>query len=359
MFSSSRSFPPRSRSPQWIDNDRICTRRTFLLQSSFGVLVLGSGVLSSCDRPSSLRDQANSSHGLQRVTLGTDWYAQPEHGGFYQAIATGLYAQSGLEVTIRMGGAQNPNGTQLLLGGAIDFLMGSAVDALMAIAQGVPKVTVAAFFQRDPQCLLAHPSSGVTSLAELAGHPIYISPGARVTYWPYLKKHLGFTDDQVRAYNFNLAPFLLNNRAAQQGYITSEPWAIAQQGGFEPLVFPLAEVGYNPYSATLETTVARVRNDPDLVQRFVTASIQGWHSYLDNPEPGNQLIQKDNPEMSPEQIAFGVAKLKEYAIVTGEDGSGIGRMTHERWRSLYEQLVETEQITSGLDYQAAYTLDFL
>lgn len=260
-----------------------------------------------------------------------------------------------------MGGPQIPSGTQLLVGGAVDFFMGYGIDAINAIAQGIPKVTVAAIFQKDPQCILTHPNPAIKSLADLKGKPIYISAAANVTFWPLLKAKYGFTDEQKRPYNFNPAPFLADKTSAQQGYITSEPFAVQKQGGFQPQVFLLADYGYLPYATTIETKKELVEKNPDLVQRFVDASVKGWYSYLENPQPGNQLIKKDNPEMTDEQLAYGLQKLQEYEIILAEVAKtqGIGSMTQQKWRSLFESMVNVGLFPANVNYQNAYTLQFV
>jgi NitT/TauT family transport system substrate-binding protein len=221
---------------------------------------------------------AGGAQALDQVTFGTNWKAQAEHGGFYQAVATGIYEKHGLEVTIRPGGPQ-VNHAQLLAAGQIDFNMGGNVfGAFNYVLNDIPMVTVAATFQKDPQILMAHPDQGFKTLADLKGHPILISQDARTTYWEWLKTQFGFTDDMVRPYTFNPAPFLADRSAIQQGYLTSEPFAVEREGGFVPQVFLLADAGYDTYSTTIETSWRLVEDNPDLVQRFIDGSIEGWYS---------------------------------------------------------------------------------
>lgn len=333
-------------------------RRKFL---QYGSLFISSSVVAACTNNQQQANTSQSTGDLDRVTFGTNWVAQAEHGGFYQAVATGIYKEHGLDVTIQMGGPQVPTGTQLLMGNAVDFFMGYGVDAINAVAEGIPKITVAAIFQKDPQCLIAHPNTGVNTIEDLRGRPIYISSSANVTYWPLLVARYGFTDDQRRPYNFNPGPFLADPQSAQQGYITSEPFAIEREGGFTPVVFLLADHGYTPYSTTIETKRELVENNPDLVQRFVDASIKGWYSYLENPAPGNELIKQANPEMTDEQIAFGIEKLQEYDIIaSGEEKQlGIGAMTEERWQSFFADMVQTGIFQPNIDYKQAFTLQFV
>lgn len=332
-------------------------RRRFI---RYGSLALGTGLVAACNNTNSSQTANSSSQALDQVTYGTNWFAQAEHGGFYQAVATGIYQDHGLDVTIKMGGPQ-VNGTQLLMGEAVDFFMGYGADAIQAVAEDIPKVTVAAMFQKDPQVLIAHPNVGINTLEDLKGNPIYVSAAANTTYWPLLKSKYGFTDDQKRPYNFNIGPFLTDKDVAQQGYLSSEPLKIIQKGGFEPVVFLLADYGYTPYSTTIETRRELVQQNPDLVQRFVDASIKGWYSYLENPEPGNQLIKQANPEMTDQQIAYGIEQMQEHGIVISgaAETEGIGAMTEARWQSFYEDMVEAEIFSPDTDYRQAFTLDFV
>ena len=259
-----------------------------------------------------------------------------------------------------MGGPQI-NGTQLLMGKAVDFFMGYASDAIKAVEEGIPKVTVAAIFQKDPQILTAHPDQGIEELADLKGKPIFISKAANVTYWPFLAAKYGFTDDMKRNYNFNPGPFLADKTSAQQGYLSSEPLAIAKEGGFDPVVFLLADSGYTPYAATIETRQEIVDSDPDLVQRFVDASIKGWYSYFDDPTLGNELIKQDNPEMTDEQLAYSLEKMKEYGIAISGDAEsqGIGAMTNERWQTFFNDMSAAGVFKPDTNYTQAFTLDFV
>jgi NitT/TauT family transport system substrate-binding protein len=305
---------------------------------------------------------AGTAQALDQVTFGTNWKAQAEHGGFYQAVATGIYERHGLDVTIRPGGPQ-VNHAQLLAAGQIDFNMGANVfGAFNYVQNDIPMVTVAATFQKDPQILMAHPGQGFETLADLRSHPILISQDARTTYWEWLKAEYGFTDDMIRPYTFNPAPFLADPSAIQQGYLTSEPFAIEREGGFTPQVFLLADAGYDTYSTTIETSWQLVEDNPDLVQRFVDASIEGWYSYLyGDPSPANQLIKADNPDMTDEQIAYSIDKLKEYGIVDSREALelGIGAMTDERWHNFFAFTADAGLFPKDLDLSRAYTLQFV
>lgn len=332
-------------------------RRKFL---QFSSIVLGTSLVSACTKTVNPEASSSNNKPLDKVKLGLGWKAQAEYGGYYQAVATGIYRDYGLDVTVDATPPQT-NGSQLLLGGLVDFALGHAVDMLKASAQGLPKITIAAIFQKEIQVLVAHPGVGNDSLAELKGNPIYLTPSANITYWPILKNKYSLTDDQQRPYNFNVAPFLADKNSAQQGILTSEPYTIEQKGGFKPVVLPLNQAGYNPYTFTVETTKKLLETNPDLVRRFVEASIKGWYSYLNDPEPGNKLIKLANPEMTDELIAYGLGKLKEYEIVMGGDAAtlGIGAMSDDRWKSLFDQLVSVGLLDAKLNYKNAYTTEFV
>jgi len=296
-----------------------------------------------------------------RIVFGTNWRAQGEHGGFYHAVATGIYRRQGLDVTIRQGGPQI-NSAQLLAAGRLDFNMGASLfGALNYVASGVPIIPVAAVCQKDPQILMAHPGQGNDTLQALKGKPIMISAGAVSTYWQFLKQRFGYTDSQIRPYVFQLAPFLADKKAIQQGYLTSEPFK-AEQAGVKPVVLLLADGGYTSYTTTIETRNQVVSGKPDLVRRFVDASIVGWYGYMDgDPGPANALIKHDNPEMTDDLLAYSRDAMKRYGIVVSGDALtlGIGAMTDARWTDFFNTMTRAGVFKPSLDYHRAYTLAFV
>ena len=296
-----------------------------------------------------------------KLTMGTNWRAQAEHGGYYQAVATGIYAKHGLDVTIRQGGPQ-VNHLQLLMAGAIDFNMGSdSFNGLNFVKNNIPGVVIAAIFQKDPRILMAHPGQGNDSLAALKGKPILIAASSRNNYWQFLKARYGYTDDQIRPYTFNMAPFLADKSTIMQGFLTSEPLK-AIKAGVQPVVHLLADNGYVSYATTLETTQKLVRERPDVVQRFVDATIEGWYSYLyGDRKAANALIQKDNPDMDNEQLAYSHAKMLEYGIADSGDALklGIGAMTDARWKEFAEQMIKAGVYPADTDVTKGYSLQFV
>jgi NitT/TauT family transport system substrate-binding protein len=299
---------------------------------------------------------------LDKVSFGTNWVAEAEHGGFYQALADGTYRQYGLDVTIVEGGPQ-VNNRLLLIAGKIDFFMSAnSLQSFDAVAQNIPTVAVAAMFQKDPAVLLAHPDQGVEKLEDLKGLTLFVGQEGQATYYQWLKADYGFTDASVKPYTFNPQPFLADPRSAMQGYVTSEPYAIEKQGGFKPKIFLLADYGFNTYSTLIETRRELTEKKPDLVRRFVEASIVGWYNYLygDN-KLGNSVIKQHNPEMTDELLAYSVDKMKTYGIVDSGDALelGIGAMTDARMASFFDKMVRAGVVKRDIDFRKAYTLQFV
>jgi NitT/TauT family transport system substrate-binding protein len=304
---------------------------------------------------------------LTVIRFATDWRAEAEHGGFYEALANGEYAKRGLDVKIIQGGP-GVNVSQLLAAGSVDLGVGSNGFVVMNLVQeGVPVKAVAAVFQKDPQVLIAHPDTGVNLIADLKGHPILLGDASVTTFWVWLKAKYGFTDDQVRKYTFNNGPFLADKRAAQQGYVTSEPYTIEKQTGMKPKVFLLADNGYPGYATMIMAPDALIAKNPAAVKAFVEASAKGWQDFLNgDPTPAYTLIKKDNPEMTQDILDQAHAKLKSYAIVDGGDAqvtakgaSGIGAMTDARWQTFFDMATAAGVYPKTLDYKKGYTLQFL
>jgi NitT/TauT family transport system substrate-binding protein len=294
------------------------------------------------------------------ISFGLDWLAEAEYGGYYQAVATGLYAKHRLKVTIRQGGPQ-VNQMQLMMAGRLDFNLGGG-RAIEFVQQQLPFVAIAAIFQKDPSVLIAHPGQGNDSFAALKGKPILIGADTRASWWRYLAGKYGYSDSQIRPYTFNLQPFLTDKSLVQQGYLGSEPFAIEQTAQFKPVVLLLADAGYAGYANIVTTSMRLVTEKPDLVQRFIDASIEGWYSYLyGDPTPANMLIKQDNPEMQDALLAYGHDVMKTHGIVDSGDALnlGVGAMTEARWAEFYRSMADVGVYPKGIDATKAYTLQFV
>jgi NitT/TauT family transport system substrate-binding protein len=299
---------------------------------------------------------------LDKVAFGTNWVAEGEHGGFYQALADGTYRKYGLDVTIVPGGP-NANNRILLAAGKIDFyLSANTLQGFDAVEQNVPTIEVAALFQKDPQVFIAHPDHGIEKFADLKTLTLFVSKEGMATYYQWLKADYGFTDRQAKPYTFNPQPFLADKNSAMQGYVTSEPFAIEREAKFKPKIFLLADQGFSAYSTLIETRRELVDKKPDLVQRFVDASIIGWMNYIygDN-RPANAAIRKANAEMSDELLAYSVAKMKDYGIVDSGDALalGVGVMTDAHMQDFFDKMVRAGVVKAGLGYRKSYTLQFV
>lgn len=300
--------------------------------------------------------------GRIRIRFATDWRAQAEHGGFYQALASGAFAKRGLNVQIVQGGP-NVNVPQLLASGAVELGMGSnSFIPMNLVAGGAPVKAVAAFFQKDPQVLIAHPDPALKTIADLVGRPILLAAASRDAFWVWLKAKYGFTDDQVRTYTFNSAPFLADRRAVQQGYLTSEPWTIEQEAGFVPKTFLLADEGYPSYATMVLAPNAFARDNAAALRAFLAASVEGWRDYIDgDARAADALIRKDNPEMTQATLDQAREKLRTYGVVDGGDAAlyGLGAMTEERWKAFFDVTAEAGVYPANLNWRDAFTTQYL
>jgi NitT/TauT family transport system substrate-binding protein len=297
---------------------------------------------------------------LDKVSFVTNWRAQAEHGGFYQAQAAGLYRAAGLEVELRSGGPQiNP--AQLLIGGRVDMAMGNGLGALGFVREGIPFLCVAAVFQKDPVVLIGHPGQGIDGFASLKGRPVLISAEPRVTWWPYVRQKFGLSDEQVRPYTFSLAPFLADKRVVQQGYLGSEPFSIRQQG-VEPVVLLVHDSGFQDYGTTINVGAKTLAERREVIGRFVDASMAGWDQYLKGKAGGfdtdgaNRLIRQQNPDMGEDLIAYGTEMMNKEGIVRSGDAArlGIGAMTEARWQALYEAAMQVGVVPQGMEWRRAF-----
>lgn len=314
-----------------------------LSRCALGALVLGT---------LSLTAQAD-----EKITLLTSWYAQAEQGGYYQALATGIYKRYGLDVTIRSGGPQ-VNGMQLLLAKRADVVIGYDLQLLDAVQRGFPAKAIAAPFQYDPQGLLTHAS--VTSLGDLQGKTILVSSSGQSTWWPWLKEQYHLSDSQARPYTFNIQPFVADENVAQQAYVSSEVFQ-AQKAGIKSNFFLFSEHGYPPYGGILIARDDTITSRKQALAKFVQASMEGWVSYLQNPAAGNALIKKDNPKMEDDLLAWAVSQIKQHHLIDGGDAAtgGWGTMTDARWQKTRDFMVNARLLKADTDWKQAYTTEIV
>jgi len=318
-------------------------------------------VLAACS-PAKTPAPTPAANGLIPLKFATDWRAEAEQGGFYEALANGEYKKRGLDVSIIEGGPA-VNVPQLLTTGSIDLGIGSSSFIALNMAnEKVPVKAVMAAMQSDPEVLIAHPGQGIKTLADMKGRPIMLADASITAFWVWLKAKYGFTDDQVRKYTFSEAPFLADKRVIQQGYVTSEPYTIEKEGHEKPLVFLLADDGYPGYAALVLANDSLIAGDPKAVKAFVEASAAGWKAYLyGDPRPADALILKDNPDMTQDVLDQARAKIREKGLVDSGDAKtlGVGAMTDARWRQFFDMASSQAVYPKTLDYKSAYTLQFL
>ena len=303
-----------------------------------------------------------SAQTLDKFSHQTNWRAQAEHGGYYFAAVNGIYKKYGIDCDIRMGGPQQ-NPSQLLLAGRVDTIMSNSIECINYAREGLPFLAIAAIMQKDPQVLISHPGVGNDTLAALKGKPLLIGAGGRTSYFPFLKAKFGFTDDQVRPYTFNMAPFLADKTVSQQGFVSAEPFVILK-AGVQPVIHLLADAGFENYQTTINISRKLMTEKKDLVQRFVTASLEGWAAYLRGDEgkkAADAAILKDNPDMDQEKIDYAWKTMNERGIVRSGDALklGLGAMSAERWKRFYDTMADAGVFPKGIDVTQAYSLDFV
>jgi len=301
-------------------------------------------------------------HAADKISFGLDWVAEPEYGGYYEAVANGIYKKYGLDVSIVEGGP-SVNNAELLIAGRLTFdITSNSFLALNFVQENIPFVAVAAGFQKDPDCLISHPGTGDDTFAELAGKPIAVSSDTRASWWNYLKVKYGYNDSQLRPYDFSLTPFLTNPNGIQEAYVTDEPYVIHEQTGAWPVVLLLPDSGFDGYASLIATSEKLVKTNPALVQRFLDASLEGWYEYLyKDPQPAFKAILAANPDMTPGLLNYGYTQLKQRGIVDSGDTKklGIFAMTDARWAGFFNQMAATGLYDKSMDYRAAYTTQFV
>ncbi|KWT85694.1 MULTISPECIES: ABC transporter substrate-binding protein [unclassified Variovorax] len=297
-----------------------------------------------------------------KVVLATNWRAQPGHGGFYQALADGTYKKYGLEVDIQQGGPQ-VNNRPMLPAGKVDFLMtGNMLMAFDNIKQKVPTVVVAAYFQKDPQAIIAHPGQGIEKFSDLTkAKTVLLAKDGQISYWQWMKKAYGMRDEQVRPYNYSLSQFLADKQSVQQAYATSEPLAVEKQAGFKPVVLSLADAGWSTYGMVIETRQELVKNKPDLVRRFVEASNIGHYNYLyGDRRAADALIKKINPDISDDYIEKSMPILRAHIDVGDATAQGIGAISDARMKDFHDKTVAAGLYKpTDFNYAEAYTTQFV
>jgi NitT/TauT family transport system substrate-binding protein len=321
-----------------------------LSHAACGFVLLSLAFATSCHKK-------EDTSGLIHVTLQADWYPQPEHGGFYDAIAKGYYKAEGLDVTILPGGSYGASGA-LIASGKIQFSMDSSDHVMESIANAdEPIIAIGATMQRDPQGVMVHAESPVHSWADLNGHAVAVKTGG--TWWRYVVEKYHLEHVQERPLTYSVANFVRDPNYMQQCFVTSEPY-FANGAGSPTRVLLTSDAGYKPYRVFV-TSKGYMRDHPDVVAKFTRASIRGWKDYMQDPTVANKLIEHLNPAMSRDWAAFSYNALKKGNFITGDDPSGaeIGQFDPARWVTMYNQLRALHVLNKEIDPATAYTTQFL
>lgn len=292
-----------------------------------------------------------------KIRIMTNWFAEAEHGNFYHAVASGAYERAGLDVELRPGGG-GLNPMQIMVGGEADVVMSYDIQILNSFEKGVPVKAIFTSYQYDLIGMMVRPN--VNSLAEMKGRKVYFGASGYSTYWPWLKKKYGYTDDMAGVKGQNLQTFITDQTSGVIGYSTSEPY-IAQQQGIAAKFLLFGNDGYPTYGNTMATTDPFIRKDPDAIARFTKVSCEGWKAYMADPSIGNTLIKKMNPKMDDGQIAFTIKKMRDDKVLDSGDAAsmGVGVMTPERWKITRDFMVEAGFLKAETKYEQALTTEFI
>ncbi len=323
------------------------------------ILIILLITLSACTEQS---DDIVEENNLIKVVFATDWKAQAEQGGFYQALAAGLYTEKGLNVKIIQGNS-NVNVPRLIASNTVEFGIGSNSFIPLNMAENkIPGKAIMAIFQKDPQIIMTHLSSNVESLEDMVGLPIMISDASIGAFWLWLKFKYGFDDSQIRKKTFSLAPFLSNKSSIQQGYLTSEPFLVEKETGLAPKIFLLSDYGYPSYGAMVLASQKIIDDQPMIVKKFVDASIEGWRQYIyEDPTLGNELIMIENTEMKEDILLQAIKKIRSYNLISNEisQGRNIGLMTEKKWNDFFTTMSRNGVYKKDLQWKNSFTLEFI
>ncbi|HWF38706.1 MAG TPA: ABC transporter substrate-binding protein [Candidatus Acidoferrales bacterium] len=334
---------------------RFATSKT-MAQCAMGALLLAVASMGVAGCGRAQHASADSGPALTKVVLQADWYPQPEHGGFFTAIAKGYYKDEGLDVTIVPLGPYLSVEKQLAAGAA-QFGMGSSDKTLEGIGDGEPIIAVAATMQNDPQGVMVRKDSNIHSFADLNGHTVAIKTGS--TWWEYISRQYHLDEVHEVPAMMNVANFVADPNYVQQAFATSEPY-FANKAGVATRVLLTKDAGYDPYRVML-TTRSFLEQHPDVVGKFVRASVRGWREYLIDPAPAHAMIAKLNPALTPDWMEFTWKALRDGHFVAGDapNGADLGQFDPKRWREMYAKLVDLKVIEKPFDPNTAYTLQFI
>jgi NitT/TauT family transport system substrate-binding protein len=298
----------------------------------------------------------------EKLTYISTWRAQAEHGGYYQALAKGYYKDCGVDLSIRPAGP-GVNPQQMFAAGAVDIMMASHSEVVLQLnQQGFASRAVMAVFQKNPQILMTHAGNGIEKIEDMRGKPVMVNANSRNTYWAFLKVKYGFTDEQIRPYSGQIAPWLVDKSAIQQAFVTNEPYRVNKETGQQPKVFMLSELGWGSYASISIVPQKLIDTKPKAVQCFVDASRKGWDEFLNkDASPAVALIKKDNPDNPDDVIEYVIKTMKARGIVQSGDAltQGIGAMSDQRWKDFVAMQVQAGLVPAGFDHRTVYTNQFL
>jgi NitT/TauT family transport system substrate-binding protein len=302
--------------------------------------ILTSILIVGCSKPAPKADDAGPN--LTPITVQLDWVAEPEHGGFYQAQARGFFREAGLDVTLIQGGA-NAFATQKVATNQAQFGQADSTNTILAVAEGLPIVQVAAVFQQNPSVLMLHAENPINSFEELDGKTIMARP--EWAFLPYLRQKYGI-DFKLIPQNFSVANFIADRDFIQQGFYIAEPFFIEQGGAQKPRFLYAWDAGFDSYVVLIGNPTWTTAH-PDATRAFIAAYVRGWQDYLKgDPTPAHELMKKENANNTDAFLAYSRQMIIDENLVTGRGADGgvnlIGDLNPTRMATQIEQLESLE-----------------
>lgn len=288
------------------------------------------------------------------IAVQLNWKAESEHGGLYQAEADGLFVASDQKVKLVPGGPGAQIGVELALE-RCQFAMANADDVVLLRAEGIDIVAVMAAMQDNPRCVMVRADSGIESLKDLAGKTFQHGPRP---FAEFMRSEGLLKDVKEVPYQGSVAGMVADPNVIIQAYSSSEP-LLAREEGLDVDVLMVSELGFNPYSSVLVTSGKLIRENSQRVQKFVTATREGWRNYLTDPAKGNEGILKANSQMTAKALQLGMPELRKLAQPNELPLESVGEMSTKRWEQLVDQLTKLDLLDTEVAASDCFTLEFL
>jgi NitT/TauT family transport system substrate-binding protein len=292
---------------------------------------------------------------LTPITVQLQWTHQAEFAGLYAADQNGYYAEEGLAVTFLPGGT-NVDHIAAIQEGKAQFGTTSADALITARAQGKTLRAIATVFRRSPTVFVTLANSGITRPQDFAGKTIRTVATTTVTLHA-MTAFVGLSPSLYTEANLpsDVSMFATGEVPVWGMFITGQAVAIKQAGYKINIIYP-DDYGVHFYGDVIITTDELIKTNPDLVLRFLRASLKGWTFAVENPDKISAMVVNVEPKadktIENERMAISLPFIN-----TGEDH--IGWMKADIWTGMEKTLRVQGILTTSLDVNQIYTMKFL